>query len=129
MEPLEILVVDDHAALCDALKTGLSQLGHKVTCAGDGTAATELVVQHAFDVVITDILMPIGDGLELIGELRRSQPDVRVIAISGGGRLPYSHYLDAARALGAHAVLAKPFSFSELASLLGRTSDSTQQLA
>src|SRR5687768_6952464 len=129
MQPLEILVVDDHAGIRNAIKTGLEQLGHKVTCARDGAAATELVVQHAFDVVVTDILMPIRDGLELIGELRRSQPEVRIVAISGGGRLSYDHYLDAARALGAHAVLAKPFSFSELSSVLVRISGSTWQLA
>jgi len=129
MRPLEILVVDDHGGICDALKAGLSHLGHRVTCARDGAVATELVRQQVFDVVVTDILMPVGDGLELIGELRRSQPNVRIVAISGGGRLSYHHYLDAARALGAHAVLAKPFSLSELNSVLIRISESTEQLA
>jgi DNA-binding NtrC family response regulator len=66
-------------------------------------------------MVITDILMPDGDGLEVITELKRAQPSVRVIAMSGGGsHLRAAECLKFARGLGAHAVLLKPFNREQL---------------
>jgi len=64
---------------------------------------------RAFDLVITDMLMPERDGLELIEELRRRYSHVRIIAISGGGRIAPEEYLQIAKGLGANGVLGKPF--------------------
>ena len=118
MRPLSILVVDDDERFTTVLRLKLERAGHDVACAEDGAAALEVLQREKFDAVITDILMPFKDGLELIAELRRTQPDTRIIAMSGGGRAPPSHYLDVATGLGAHAVLSKPFSFTELLSAL-----------
>lgn len=115
---LKLLVVDDDFHIRESLCIKLSEGGHTITSAKNGADAMEAVKRTKFDAVITDILMPVTDGLELIGELRRSQPDVRIVAMSGGGRISSIHYLDAAKELGAHAVVTKPFSFSELITAL-----------
>ena len=112
------MVVDDDSQIRELMCQALTQWGHTVTCAENGSIALGFIRKQLFDSVVTDILMPGKDGLELIGELRRSHPGVRIVAISGGGRGSSSHYLDVAKSLGAHAVLTKPFSFSELAAAL-----------
>jgi YesN/AraC family two-component response regulator len=66
------------------------------------------------DLVITDVLMPEKDGLEVIMEIRAKLPQVKIIAISGGGRISHTDYLVAARRLGAHRTLSKPFIRQEL---------------
>lgn len=67
------------------------------------------------DMVITDILMPDGDGLEVITELKRAQPSVRIIAMSGGGHhLRAAECLKFATGLGAHGLLLKPFKREQL---------------
>ncbi|MEO6002023.1 MAG: response regulator [Opitutus sp.] len=120
MPQLEILVVDDDPLICEGIGVKLRGEGHVVTLAANGAEALAVIRRQRFDAVVTDILMPERDGLELIAELHRSQPNVRVVAISGGGRALGREYLDAAARMGAHGVLAKPFSFSELASVLAR---------
>ena len=113
-ERLAILVVDDDAGISDVLGRALVGYGHQVTLASDGKAAERAAVIAPFDVVITDILMPGTDGFELIGALRRRFPNVRIVAMSGGGIGCGGNYLKIARGLGAHAVLPKPFSVAEL---------------
>jgi len=65
-------------------------------------------------VVITDLLMPDCDGLELITQVRRGYPAMRIIAMSGGGRIAREQYLRLAKGMGAHVLLAKPFMPVEL---------------
>jgi CheY-like chemotaxis protein len=106
-----ILVVDDDYALRQLIQRTLEGAGHQVTCAADGRLASRAMAQtpRAFDLVITDMLMPERDGLELIEELRRRYSHVRIIAISGGGRIAPEEYLQIAKGLGANGVLGKPF--------------------
>ena len=92
----------------------LDQHGHHVSLAGDGKAALAEISQRRFDLVVTDILMPGTDGLELIAALRKQHPQMRILAISGGGRSGTMGYLETARALGADAVQSKPFTPAEL---------------
>lgn len=105
----EILVVDDDAALRLVLRTILEDGGHTVREAAGGHDALKLLRQQLPDLIITDIYMPDGDGLELIYQLR-TLTQAPVIAISGGGRhdAPLS-MLTVAGALGATRVLQKPF--------------------
>lgn len=70
--------------------------------------------QQAADLVITDLIMPDKDGLEIIQDLRRLNPKVRILAISGGGRVDANEYLAVARKFGAVEVLPKPFTKDEL---------------
>lgn len=121
MSPLSILVVDDNEAFAALLAEGLRERGHTVTCAGDGRAAVALVHANPYDAVITDIIMPTGDGFELIDEVKRTRPKTRVIAMSGGGKL-YSAgaCLQAAEQNGVNAVMQKPFGPQAIAEQLER---------
>ena len=111
-------MIDDNPELRALLGNALTKLGYQVTSASDGAEAFEAIARAKFDVVITDLLMPERDGIEVIGEIRRKQPEARIIAMSGGGRGSREHYLRTAAGLGAHAVLGKPFSVSELSAAL-----------
>ena len=77
-------------------------------------AAARLYREDPTDLIVTDLIMPHKEGLELITELRRDFPGVRIIAISGGGRLGPEEYLPIARKLGALHTLAKPFDRKDL---------------
>jgi CheY-like chemotaxis protein len=111
-------MVDDNPELRELLRVALSKMGYVVTSAADGAEAFRAIALNRFDVVITDMLMPERDGIEVIGELQRKQPNARIVAMSGGGRGSRDHYLQTAKGLGAHAVLGKPFSISELTAAL-----------
>ncbi|MEO7598586.1 MAG: response regulator [Opitutus sp.] len=118
MTSRSILLIDDNAQLHEILRPLLVKLGYVVTSASNGAEAFDAIAQAQFDVVITDLLMPEKDGIEVIGEVRRKQPGARIVAMSGGGRGSREHYLEMAAGLGAHAVLGKPFSASELEAAL-----------
>ncbi len=118
MSAPSILIVDDNAELRDLLRDALTRMDYVATTAANGEEAFRAISQNRFDVVITDMLMPEKDGIEVMGELRRLQPDARIVAMSGGGRGSRDHYLQTAKGLGAHAVLGKPFSMSELTAAL-----------
>ena len=112
---LAILVVDDMADLPPLIRDWLVRRGHLVHCAFSGHEAIALLRREHVDLVITDVLMPDGDGPDLIGQVRRLQPAARILAISGGGRYVESDdCLKIARGLGAHAALMKPFDRDKL---------------
>jgi DNA-binding response OmpR family regulator len=119
-----ILLVDDDPALRKALCTLLNRAGYQTEPAADGREAMRLHSLSPADLVITDIIMPDGDGLETLLELRRRADCPPVIAISGGGRLQPQNYLNIALRLGAVAVLEKPFSHEELLALTARALES-----
>jgi DNA-binding response OmpR family regulator len=108
-----ILLVDDNEGFRRPLAAILQRAGYEVQTAGDGAAALALFRQHRFDLVITDLIMPEKEGLETIMELRRLRPTLKIIAMSGGGRMDPSDYLPMAERLGAALTLTKPFSAQE----------------
>lgn len=115
MIPLSTLVVDDEQIICTLLQEWLVSAGHSVVTAHGGVDAGEAIKQRQFDLVITDVLMPHGDGLDLITELKKVQPGARIIAMSGGGRyVEGDDYLRLAKCIGAHAAVMKPFAWQEL---------------
>lgn len=109
-----ILVVDDEAAFRGTLREVLEDAGHEVVEASDGAQGLRMAGEMAPDLIITDIVMPGMEGMETIGEIRRRHPRVKLIAMSGGGSVGGSNYLDIALRLGAHRVLSKPFAMAEL---------------
>lgn len=114
-EPLSILVADDEDGIRSLLEHWLSEAGHNVQSVDCGQQAMRLLQQESFDVVITDVVMPDGDGFELIPAIRKIQPNARILAISGGGRyIPGGDCLSLARGLGAHASVIKPFDCAEV---------------
>jgi CheY-like chemotaxis protein len=78
-----ILLVDDNVRGSTARKTILEELGHKIHVACSGADALEQFSQHKFDLVVTDYKMPRMDGLELIARLRKQQPEIRIVLVSG----------------------------------------------
>lgn len=110
MTSLSVLLVDDEDDIRELIRGWLEMAGYRVTCGTTGIEAGALAKRLVFDLVVTDILMPDGDGVGLIAELKRTQPATRVLAISGGGRIIDSNdCLRIAQGLGAHAAVMKPF--------------------
>jgi CheY-like chemotaxis protein len=109
-----VLVVDDEAAIRDALRRTLESAGHVVTEAEDGRAALESFRRFPCDLMVTDLLMPEVEGVQTIVEAMKLRPDAKIVAISGGGRNGPDDYLHLAKKLGAVCTLAKPFSQQEL---------------
>jgi len=104
-----ILVVDDELQIRTMLAQMLEQEGYAVHTAENGEEGLALVGRHAFDLVITDMIMPVKDGLKFIMELVRDYPDLKILAISGGGAIKAERYLTMAGYLGDIATLEKPF--------------------
>ena len=109
-----ILLVDDDDFVRRPVQMNLQRAGHEVDEASNGKDAVVAYRERPYDVVITDLIMPEQEGLETIMQLRRHDAQVRVIAISGGGRVNATNYLALARSLGAQRTLAKPFTTDEL---------------
>ena len=122
-----ILIVDDDALMRDALRKTLVRAGYDVEDASGGTAALDAYQRQPRDLVITDIVMANGEGLDTIRALRKLDAHVKIIAISGGGVGRPDDYLTLAARFGAARVLAKPFSGPEVlavvASVLAGSSD------
>jgi len=119
-----ILVIDDDELVRRMIREMLTGQGHEVEDLPSGENAVSLQRLKAFELLITDIIMPGKEGLETIRDFRNAFPRVKIIAISGGGRIGFAPYLETARVLGAHKTMAKPFRPAELLGvveeLLGR---------
>ena len=113
-----ILVVDDEEQIRTMLTQMLQEEGFEVQTAENGEEGMTLVGKYAFDLVITDMIMPVKDGLKFIMELVRDYPDQRILAISGGGAIKAERYLTMAGYLGDIATLEKPFKREVLLSLV-----------
>lgn len=117
--PLTIAVADDVAEIQLLAKTWLSDEGHQVYCAESGRDAVRWCDARRVDVVLTDVMMPEGDGFEVIREVRARHPHVKIISMSGGAPvMSMEQCLHVARALGADTVLRKPFTRSQLLAAL-----------
>ncbi|MBI9075287.1 MAG: response regulator [Desulfatibacillum sp.] len=103
-----ILVVDDDVNITSMLRRLFQRRGYEVDEAANGKKALQIMDQNLPDLVITDIIMPEMEGAELIMEIRKRAPRVKIIAISGGGRIQPADYLDLAEKLGANRSFAKP---------------------
>ena len=110
-----ILLIDDDDQFRTLLRKMLEKAGYDdIEEANDGRIGVKLFRQRPFDLVITDIIMPDKEGIETIIELTDDYPQIKIIAMSGGGRIGPQDYLETAKRLGASRTLAKPFNYSEL---------------
>jgi DNA-binding response OmpR family regulator len=110
----KILIVEDEGLIREGLKIALEMEGFQVTVAEDGRMGLILFEKIMPDVVVTDIIMPERDGIELILGMKKLSKNIKIIAISGGGRISANDHLSIAGLLGADATLTKPFSAERL---------------
>ncbi|PWC84431.1 regulator [Azospirillum sp. TSH100] len=110
-----VLVVDDDPVLRLTLRRLLESAGVGVAEAQNGEEAMRLFRANRPDLVICDLVMPFADGLQTIMRMRRLEPAVKIVAISGGGRSKAMELLAVARQMGADHALAKPIERSQIA--------------
>jgi|ERR1051325_8118650 CheY-like chemotaxis protein len=122
-----VLVVDDHADSREVMAAMLATAGHSSVLAADGDEALSLLKREAFDLALVDIYLPLRDGIEVIREMRRDFPAIKIVAVSAGwgpvtqpGREPYCdlQVLKRARESGAQGALPKPLAREALLALV-----------
>ena len=109
-----VLIIEDEAELREMIKTTLIRRKYTVMEASNGKEALLHFKPSMTDLVVTDLIMPEEDGLKVIIKLKELKPSLKIIAVSGGGKAGPGGYLNLAKALGAHAVISKPFSINDL---------------
>jgi len=109
-----ILIIEDDRTIREVLRQILEHAGYEVMEASDGKEGISLYRKRQADLIITDIIMPKKEGLETIVDLKAEFSEVKIIAISGGGRLGPETYLELAEGFGANRLLNKPFGHEEL---------------
>ncbi|MFH0957451.1 MAG: response regulator [Pseudomonadota bacterium] len=110
----KVLIVDDEESITSLLRQAFDMNGFEVIEASNGMEAVRIFREGGIDLVITDIIMPDKEGLESIMDFKEIDPNVKIIAMSGGGRLEPHSYLQMAAKFGAKKVFQKPLSISLL---------------
>lgn len=106
-----VLIVDDDESDRLLMRTMLIDDGHEIFFASNGEEAMRMYLRHPIHVVVTDIQMPRGDGLELISALKGIDPEASIVAVSGQD----PRKLQVARLTGARSILMKPLAKDDLA--------------
>lgn len=118
----KVLVVDDEAPIRGLICKILRKDGHEVLEAENGQVACTLFADSEIDLIVTDLVMPEKNGIEMIIELKKSHPRVKVIAVSGGvGFTGYFDLLSVARLLGAKHIIKKPFTVDDIRAAVNDT--------
>jgi CheY-like chemotaxis protein len=121
-----VLIVEDDKELREMLKLSLLRRNFTVLEAENGKAAITHFKPLITDLVVTDLIMPEEDGLKVVIKLRELKPSIKIIAISGGGKVGPGSYLNLAKALGADAIYSKPFSINDLITKIEQLLDTEQ---
>lgn len=116
----QILLIDDMKGVRRAVSAVLKRAGHAIVEADDGGAGLELLKSQRFDLVITDMLMPTHDGMEVLLFLEQQPNRPRVLAISGGGSQVLAEEALMLARSKADATLAKPFDNADLLAVVDR---------
>lgn len=116
----KVLIIDDEEGICESLSELLTEEGYVVKTARNGKIGLELFSSEPFDVILTDLIMPEQEGMETIRKIIKKDPQAKIIAMSGGGRIGPQDYLSVAKDLGAKEVIRKPLEIDALLKLLGK---------
>jgi CheY-like chemotaxis protein len=106
---MKVLLIDDDAFFRALMGKALDKQGYETVLACDGQDVLEKIENDILDLIITDLFMPNKEGLEVIQEIRVRYPSINIIAMSSDGPAGYSSFLKMAQAIGANAILKKPF--------------------
>ena len=109
-----ILIIDDESQIRSMLRLMLERAGYEIAEAPDGIDGIRQYRENPADLIITDLIMPNKDGIGMIIELKKEFPEVKIIAMSGGGVNRPEGYLDGAKKLGATRILVKPIDRDEM---------------
>jgi len=113
-----VIVIDDQEPIRRIVRTALERAGHEVLDAADGEVGLQLLERHATDVVLSDIFMPGMDGIQMLRQIRRQFPAVKVIVMSGGDSTGMLDLRRDAELLGAVKSLSKPFTTHEIVEIV-----------
>ncbi len=105
----KVLLIEDDKNMQDLVSHYIRSAGHSVVTASDGEVGLSTFQADTFDIVITDILLPKRDGIQLIEQMLAERPKLKIIAVSAGGMVEPEAYLDTARNLRANATITNPF--------------------
>ena len=114
----EILAIDFEKDVLHSVVQWLAERGYAVVVAQTAAEGMRHFVKYAPPVVLVEVLMPEKDGIECLLEIKRSNPEAKVIAMSGGGALERDYILQTAKKLGADDLLAKPFTQEQLCAVI-----------
>jgi CheY-like chemotaxis protein len=120
-----ILLIDDEPQIRSMIRLILEREGYDVVEASDGFEGIQLFRQKPTDLIITDLIMPNKDGIGMIIEIKKEFPDVKIVAMSGGGLNRPEGYLRGAQKLGATFTLSKPINRQEILRAVKDTLKST----
>lgn len=114
----DILIIDDEEMVRLTLRETLELAGHTVREATDGALGLQALAEQTPDLVISDLIMPNKEGVETIAEIRQAHPRLPIIAISGGGRIGATDFLEVAKNVGANRTISKPFDPDDLVEIV-----------
>jgi DNA-binding NtrC family response regulator len=120
---MKILVVDDDQPIRELFRSWLEKAGFEVYEAENGRKGAQLRRSQFIDLMICDLIMPVQEGIETIGQFREEFPETGIIAISGGGKIGPDSYLTVAEHLGAWRVFAKPVNMPRLLAAINEWRD------
>ncbi len=123
-----ILIIEDDDTFRAVLNHVLVEEGYTVLTASNGLKAINILQKETPDLIITDIIMEMSDGIEIIMHAKKNYPTCKIIAVSGGGRGNADEYLDAAYNLGADHIYTKPFSLPDLIFTVNKLLKASDQL-
>ena len=109
-----ILIIDDNPQILETFKLFLEREGHSVVTASNGQEGIDVFRKDQAELVITDMVMPVKDGIKTIIELEKEFPNTKIIAISGGGIIEPDRYLSLAKCIGIKQTLTKPITREQL---------------
>ena len=115
----KILIVDDELSVREMVAEMLANNTTQVFLAENGIQALQILADENINLVVTDIVMPKENGIDLIMDIKKSYPVIPVVAMSGGGGIEGRfNYLEIAKLVGANQILEKPFSAETLRTIV-----------
>jgi len=123
----KICLIEDEAMIRETLNRILQKLGHEVVTCSDGAQGLIEITKNSYDIVLTDIIMPEVEGIEILQTVKKVSPTTKVIAMSGGGRVGNTDFLEIASSLGADAIIYKPVTKTDFMEALNKCLSERQQ--